>query len=48
MKTQKNWTSPRLTSHGSVKEITAQLVKPKQLGSSDDFGVSGVADGVLS
>ncbi|HEY9827200.1 MAG TPA: hypothetical protein V6D19_17315 [Stenomitos sp.] len=43
MQNLKPWTAPKLTTHGGVETITAQLIKPKKLGSSDDFGVPGIS-----
>ncbi|MEA5567929.1 MULTISPECIES: hypothetical protein [unclassified Anabaena] len=40
---KKVWTVPTVTVYGNVEAITEQ-VKPKKLGASDDFGVSGVSD----
>jgi len=40
---KKVWTAPTVTVYGNVEAITEQ-VKPKKLGASDDFGVSGVSD----
>jgi hypothetical protein len=38
----KNWESPQLFIHGNIEKITAQLIKQKQLGGLDDFGVPGI------
>jgi hypothetical protein len=43
MQDLKPWTAPKLTSHGSVEAITHQLIKPKKLGSKDDFGITGIS-----
>jgi hypothetical protein len=43
MNYQKAWTKPQLVKYGTVEDLTAQL-KNKRLGSSDDFGVTGVMD----
>jgi hypothetical protein len=43
MKTLKPWFAPKLIEHGSVEAITHQ-VKQKRLGSSDDFGITGISD----
>ena len=40
---KKVWTTPELTQYGAVEDLTQQ-VKSKQLGSSDDFGISGICD----
>ena len=37
------WTAPELTILGSVEELTQQT-KLKSLGTSDDFGISGISD----
>lgn len=42
---KKAWKKPALLIHGDVAKITAQVVKPKQLGADDDFGISGISDG---
>jgi hypothetical protein len=42
MKDLKTWSAPKLSVHGGLESITAQ-VKPKQIGSSDDFGVPGIS-----
>jgi hypothetical protein len=42
MQTLKPWTAPKLTTHGDVEAITNQI-KPKKLGSKDDFGIDGVS-----
>ena len=41
---KKEWHTPVLTVYGDVKELTLQIVKAKQPGSVDDFGVSGISD----
>jgi hypothetical protein len=41
MNYQKAWTKPQLVKYGTVENLTAQI-KGKRLGSSDDFGVTGV------
>lgn len=38
---KKNWTAPALTNHGRIEDITEQI-KPKSLGSADDFGIAGI------
>jgi hypothetical protein len=43
MKTLKHWSAPKLIEHGSVEAITHQLIKPKRLGGSDDFGITGIS-----
>jgi hypothetical protein len=44
MKTLKHWSAPKLIEHGSVEAITHQVtIKPKKLGSSDDFGITGIS-----
>ncbi|WP_264082502.1 hypothetical protein ACQFX9_13480 [Aliinostoc sp. HNIBRCY26] len=40
---KKVWTAPAVKIYGNIEAITEQ-VKPKKLGSSDDFGVPGVSD----
>lgn len=37
------WVTPKLTQYGTVEDITQQ-VKSKKLGSSDDFGISGISN----
>jgi len=41
---KKPWTTPELTVHGTVEELTQQL-KLKVPGTIDDFGVSGISSG---
>lgn len=41
-KIKKTWTSPSLTVYGDVTAQTKQMIKPKQLGGVDDFGVPNV------
>ena len=40
------WSTPELTVHGSVEQITQakKPIKPKSLGAKDDFGVVGISD----
>lgn len=40
---KKNWSAPALMSHGRIEELTEQIIKDKQLGSSDDFGINGIS-----
>lgn len=46
MENKQEWSTPELIVHGTVEELTLQ-VKGKQLGSKDDFNISGISDGVL-
>jgi hypothetical protein len=39
---KKLWITPELIQYGSVEDLTQQ-VKLKKLGSSDDFGISGIS-----
>ena len=41
---KKVWKKPALLIHGDVAKITAQVIKPKELGSMDDFGIAGITD----
>jgi hypothetical protein len=41
--TRKIWRIPKLVVYGSVEDLTQQI-KPKQLGTSDDFGIVGISD----
>jgi hypothetical protein len=41
--TKKLWETPELVVFGAVEELTQQ-VKSKQLGSEDDFGISGISN----
>lgn len=43
-RSQKDWVAPELTVYGNVDHLTLQVVKSKQLGSSDDFGIAGISD----
>lgn len=43
MDDKKEWAAPELTVLGTVEELTQQ-VKLKSLGTSDDFGISGISD----
>ena len=41
---KKTWNAPKLSVFGDVEKITMQkVIKPKQLGSSDDFGINGIS-----
>ncbi len=41
---RRTWIAPKLTVHGSIAEVTQQVVKPKRLGFKDDFNVPGISD----
>ena len=41
--TKKHWETPELVVFGAVEELTQQ-VKTKRLGSSDDFGITGISN----
>lgn len=44
---RKVWRAPAVTEYGTVEELTLARKKPaklKQLGSTDDFGITGVSD----
>jgi hypothetical protein len=36
------WIPPKLTQYGTVEDLTQQI-KLKQLGTADDFGISGIS-----
>ncbi len=40
---KKGWEVPELVVYGDIDTLTQQ-VKPKTLGSRDDFGVTGISD----
>lgn len=40
---KKTWNAPKLSVFGNVEKITMQTIKPKQLGSRDDFGIDGIS-----
>lgn len=40
---RRDWVAPELTVYGDVDRLT-QVVKPKQPGTIDDFGVAGISD----
>ena len=44
--TKKTWNTPELTTHGTVEGLTQQDQKLKELGSVDDFGITGISDPV--
>jgi hypothetical protein len=37
---KKPWVAPKLTIYGTVEEITKQVIKPKMLGTGDDFATN--------
>ena len=43
-KEKKTWTTPKLVVYGTVEEITGKEIKPKALGSTDDFGIVGISN----
>ena len=43
MDKKQEWAAPELTVLGTVEELT-QAPKLKNLGTSDDFGISGISD----
>jgi hypothetical protein len=40
---KKVWSTPVLIVYGDVERLTNEI-KPKQPGSADDFGVTGISD----
>ena len=40
---KKAWHTPTVVVYGTVEDLTL-LIKPKQPGSVDDFGVTGISD----